>query len=439
MGAWYFFVAILLGAIIGLQREFDKSFNKAPIFAGIRTFILAALLGSILGFLGGSYLSPIVLGGFITIILFSAISYYLTYKRTGTNSIVTEISLALTYLLGLMCVLGDLEIAVILSIVIVAIIAFKDKLHSLVRKMNKKEILGIIKFALISLVVLPLLPNRNFSPMDFHGLGNFFVNIGLNADFLYQLDVFNFYHIWLMVIFIAGINFIGYFLVKILDTKKSYGVLGFVGGLVSSTAVTLSMASESKKNKKHIFPFVLATTIAMSIMFLRVVVEVAVVNPSLLSSLAFPMILMFVFGISSIFLISKFKKKKKNKKTSREKIEFKQPFSLGPALKFGLFFLLVLFVSKCAQLTFGNAGLYGASVLSGLADIDAITLSMASLSKSLEITNIAATTSILLAAFSNTLVKVGMAFVFGSKRFGRYIGIIFGIILLIGFLALFIF
>jgi len=129
--------------------------------------------------------------------------------------------------------------------------------------MKGKELYAVVKFALISLVVLPILPNKNYSPLDVPGLGDLLVGLNVDVSFLSQLNVFNFYHIWLMVVFIAAINFVGYFLVKMVGSKKGYGVLGFVGGLVSSTAVTLSMAGESKKQKVF-SPFILATIIAAS-------------------------------------------------------------------------------------------------------------------------------------------------------------------------------
>jgi uncharacterized membrane protein (DUF4010 family) len=300
--------------------------------------------------------------------------------------------------------------------------------------MKGKELYAVVKFALISLVVLPILPNKNYSPLDIPGLGDLLLGLIIDSSILANVDVFNFYHIWLMVVFIAAINFIGYFLVKMIGSKKGYGVLGFVGGLVSSTAVTLSMAGESKK-QKFFSPFILATIIAASIMFIRIIFEVAVVNSLLLKDLFFPMVSMAVVGLSIAFI---FYKRKKNTKKKAKEIEIEQPFALKPALKFGLFFLLVLLVSKVTQLAFGNMGIYVTSILSGLADVDAITLSMASLSKSGNISNFVATTAIFLATVSNTLVKAGIVYFLGNKKFGKIIFWIFLLILLVGLAVLFI-
>ena len=153
----------------------------------------------------------------------------------------------------------------------------------------------------------------------------------------------------------------------------------------------------------------------------------------LLSIIFLPLIVMFGLGIlSSLYFL----RKKEPKKQTKE-IKFEQPFAIVPALKFGLLFLLVLLVSKLGQILFGQIGIYGASILSGLADVDAIVLSMSNLSKNGEITNLVASASIILASISNTLVKMGIALFIGNKKYGRIIAGIFAVILLIGALTLF--
>jgi uncharacterized membrane protein (DUF4010 family) len=433
MEVFNFVVAIFVGALIGFQREFTQQKEHLKRFAGFRTFIIITLLGAVLGFLGKNFDSLAVIIGFIWVIILVLVSYILTYIKDKTTSIMTEIAAVFSYILGVMCTIGYVELAVIFGIILAAFLAFKDKFHRLAKKIKGNELIAVIEFALISFVVLPLLPNRNYSPMDVPGLGNVLVSFGLNSNFLYSLDVFNFYKIWLMVILVAGISFLGYFLSKILGSKKSYGILGFVGGLVSSTAVTLSMAGESKKKEKLLAPFVLATVIAASVMFIRIIFEVAIVNSSLLGSLIFPLGVMALVGFGAAFLF--YKKSGKSKKPSEE-VNFEQPFALKPALKFGGFFLLVILVSRIAQLLFGEVGIYVTSALSGLADVDAITLSVSNLSKAGSISNFVATTSIFIAMVSNTLVKAGLAMMLGNKKYGRIVLGCFLVILLIGLLVL---
>lgn len=428
MELWGVVVAIFLGALIGLQREYTQQHVHLKRFGGIRTFILITFFGAILGYLSPSFDSLFVIVGFIGVILLALMSYLFGYLKYKINSATTEVAAIMCYVLGVMCTTGYVQLAVIFGILIVTFLAFKKRLHGLAKKMERKEIFAVIKFALISLVILPFLPNKNYSPLDVPGLAEVFSGLGVEASFLAQLDVFNFYHIWLMVILVAGISFVGYFLVKLIGSKKSYGILGFVGGLVSSTAVTLSMAAESLKHKKIILPFVLATVIATSIMFVRIIFEVAVVNSDLLPTLLFPMGAMALSGFILAFIF--YRKRSKTKKL--KEIEFEQPFAIKPALKFGLFFLLILVVSKIMQFLFGSTGIYVTSILSGLADVDAITLSMASLSKAGGVSNFVASTSIILAAATNTLVKGGMAYFLGGKKFGKVVLGIFVLILAVG-------
>jgi len=432
-----FAVAILLGALIGLQREYDQYRTHIKRFAGIRTFILIALLGAILGYLSkdifGNYSIAVV--GFAAITLFSLMAYYLAYLRYKDTTATTEISGILTFVVGLMCTIGLMNIAVLLGIMIAVFLTFKTGLHKFAYKIKKKEILAVVEFALILLVILPLLPNKEFSPLDVPVLKDVLLALNIPHHVLSQLDVFNPYNIWLMVILVAGISFLGYVLVKFLGSKKGYGLTGLVGGLVSSTAVTLSMSERSKKTKRITNPFVIAVVVATATSFIRILVEVIIVNNSLTTMLLVPAGIMGLTGYgAALFLYMK-----KSKKAKPKELELKQPFNIRTAVKFGLFFALIIFVSKLAQVTVGPIGLYLASIFSGLADIDAITLTMASLSRMGDITAKVAVTSIILAASSNTLVKAGIAWVLGERKFAKYIIMIFLMILVLGLGSMFIF
>jgi uncharacterized membrane protein (DUF4010 family) len=425
-----FVVAIFLGALIGLQREYTQQHMNVKSFAGFRTFIFATILGSILGFLGGGINSLWVILGFSGILLFAIASYVVIYLNSRRISGTTQIAFVITFILGAMCTTGYVQLAVIFAIVVATFLTFKERLHGLAKKMESKEIIAMVQFALIAFVVLPFLPNKNYSPVDIPGVGPFLTGLGVNTNFLSQLNVLNPHNIWLMVIFIAGINLLGYFLVKIIGSKKGYGLLGFVGGLVSSTAVTLSMAEESKKKKnRNIYrPFFLATLVTSAVMFIRVLFEVSVVNNKLLPIVFVPMVVMSLASVIVGFLFYR----RRNKKNKPEEVQLDQPFALKPALIFGLFFALILFVSKAMQILFGKVGLYATSIMSGLVDVDAMTLTMSSLAKSGSITPLVATTGIVLAAASNTLVKGGMAYFLGNKKFGRYVLFGFFIVLALG-------
>jgi uncharacterized membrane protein (DUF4010 family) len=437
-----FIIAILLGALIGLQREYDQHHKKVARFAGIRTFILISLFGAILGFLSvkiiGNY--SLVIVGFVIVALFALASYFVTFLRYKKNtSITTEISAILVFIIGFMSISGFLTEAIIFGILVAAFLTFKQKLHGFANKIKRKEIFAIVEFALISLVILPLLPRKVFSPFDIPVVREIFLSFGVGTSIMQQLNLFNPYNFWLMVILVAGISFLGYILVKALGAKKGYGLTGLVGGLISSTAVTLSMAGESKRHKKVVSPFVIAVIIASATSFIRILLEVAVVNKDLLGMVAIPLGLMGFLGYLSVIGLYIRKGKKTARKGKAKEIEFKQPFDIRVALKFGIFFVVIIFVAKLAGILAGSTGIYIASILSGLADVDAITLTMASLSSFGQISSKVAATSIILAASSNTLVKAGMAWIFGEKKFALYISIISAIILSVGLGAVFFF
>ncbi|MFH0752216.1 MAG: MgtC/SapB family protein [archaeon] len=425
-----FIVAMLLGALIGLQREYIQQKFNIKRFAGLRTFILISLLGALLGYLSLNVFHnyTIVIAGFVAITIIALASYSFTYLKYKATSATTELASILTFVIGLMCTVGFMKYAVVFGILIAVLLTFKQGLHGFASKIKNKELLAIVEFALILLVILPLLPNKEFSPLDIPILKDVLLALSIPENMLAQLNVFNPYNIWLMVILVAGISFLGYVLIKFLGTRKGYGLTGLVGGLVSSTAVTISMAEESLKNKKVLNPFVIATVIASSTAFIRILVEVIVVNNSLTKLVLIPLGIMGLAGYGIAFVLYT----RDNKKRKAKELELKQPFNIRLALKFGIFFAFVIFIAKLAQITLGSIGVYLASIFSGLADVDAITLTMSSLSKLGEISPKVAVTAIILAASSNTLAKAGMAWFFGEKRFAKHITVISVVILALG-------
>lgn len=425
-----FFVAILLGALIGLQREYTQQRSHVKKFAGIRTFILISLLGALLGYLSINVLQSyaIVVAGFVAITLIAIASYLVTYFRYKDTTATTELASILTFVIGLMCTVGFMKQAVVIGILIAVFLTFKQGLHSIASKIKNKELLAIVEFALILLVILPLLPRKEFSPLDVPILKDLLLALNIPESILLQLNVFNPYNIWLMVILVAGISFLGYMLTKFLGSRRGYGLIGLVGGIASSTAVTISMAEESRKNKKGINLFVVAAVIASATAFIRILIEVIIVNNSLVKLVIIPLGVMSIAGYAIALVLYL----KENKTKKAKELELKQPFNIRRALKFGIFFAFILFIAKLAQVTLGPVGVYLASIFSGLADVDAITLTMSSLSKIGEIAPEVAVTAIILAASSNTLAKAGMAWFFGEKRFAKHITIISVLILVLG-------
>jgi len=340
------------------------------------------------------------------------LSYYRSTLQDDDIGITTEVVAMVTFILGALCFTEEgLFIAPIIAIIITALLAYKSYLHHFIQHVSEKELINTLKFLIIAFVILPLLPNETFGP----------------------LGVFNPYQIWLIVVFISAISYVGYVAIKVIGPEKGLSLTGLIGGLVSSTAVTTAMAARVKETEVLIRIAVFATVLSSSMMFFRVLFEVLIINTSLTPLLIVPMLSMGVTGIILAFLVLK----KSENKNVDAKIKLSNPFSLKPALIFGLLFIGILFLTKFADIYFGNAGLYVTSLISGLADVDAITISMALLAKD-TISYDIAVNAITLAAISNTLVKFIIALFFGTRQFGKIIGIIFAVIIAVGLLSIFI-
>jgi len=386
--AWQFGVSLGLGMLIGLERE--RTRGDTYSFAGVRTFSLVSLLGAITVYTGEE--SGLVwLVGLVFLALVSlAVAAYYVAARNGKPGITTEISLLITFFIGLLCAWGELEVAGVIAVVTMLLLALKGWLHNLARRIETSDVEATLKFAIITLIILPLVPNTNFS--------------------LAGLDVINPYKTWLMVVLIAGLNFVGYILIKVVGREHGLGITGLLGGLVSSTAVTLSFSQRSRTEPGLASMFVLTILLAWTVMFFRVLIVVGVVNFSLARILLPGMLLLGVVSLGICLLLWR----RDRSKVVAEVETGSNPFELGGAIKFGLLFALVIFIASAAQAYFGDAGLYFTGALAGLTDVDAISLSMADLSLNDPANSAAAARTIVIAVISNTLVKSGMVLWLGA-------------------------
>jgi uncharacterized membrane protein (DUF4010 family) len=394
-----FAIALAIGLLVGLQREHAhyKSGEEGGLFAGVRTFPLLALTGCTAAFLAAEaesiwplVVSLLLAGGMIVVV------YAVTAWR-GNIGMTSEIAAILTLLVGALCFYGQFVSVLALGVTIMALLALRVEFHRLAGRITREDVIATTKFGIITAVILPVVPNSSLGAPPF--------------------DVLNPYKIWLMVVLISGISFIGYVLIKIVGTKRGIGITGFLGGLVSSTAVTLSFSQRSQKSAPLAKAFAVAITVAWTTMFARVVVEVAVVNRGLLGHVWVPMTAAAVAGLAycaALFL--------RQASTEEEGMDFSNPFELKPALSFGALYAVILLVSRVAQTQFGDGGVYVSSVLAGLTDVDAITLSMAELSQpGGDVTVGVASRAVTLAAMSNTVVKAGIVLSTGSPALKKVV------------------
>ena len=217
-----------------------------------------------------------------------------------------------------------------------------------------------------------------------------------------------------MVVFISGISFLGYVLIKLVGPRRGIGLTGLLGGLVSSTAVTLSFSERSRKAPSLSRALALAISLSWTVMFVRVLIEAAVVGGRLVTVLWPPILASGAVGLlyCTFLLLSE-------RPAGQEEVKLAAPFELGPAIKFGLLYALILVSSKAAQMYLGDAGVYLASVVSGVADVDAITLSMARLSAAGDLPLSTAARAVVLAAMANTAVKGGIVLALGAPGLRR--------------------
>ncbi|HLC90537.1 MAG TPA: MgtC/SapB family protein [Candidatus Nanoarchaeia archaeon] len=397
-----FLLAIALGALIGLEREYARYRNKGHAYAGIRTFPLIALAGALAALLGQALSIWILLIsiGFMGILV--VVAYYVTAELDRTHiGTTSEIAGFITFFIGILTFYQQYLLAVALTALTALILYARSLLHHFAEKLTRKEMLDTIVFVLLAFVILPLLPNNSYGPFE----------------------IFNPYITGLMVVLISGISFVGYGLMKWFG-ERGIGLSGIFGGLVSSTVVTMDLAQRSKKEKAF-YALALGVILANGIMFIRVLFEVFVVHRPLFVKLLIP--LLVLSGITAIFSFFLWRKIKKVK----SKVALSSPLALVPAVKFALFFSFMIAVVKVTEMYLSSRGVYIVSFFSGFANVDAISLSLSQLARGNLAVDVAAR-GIIIAALTNIAVKGGMAYWFGGKAFRNLVVGLFSVLIVFG-------
>lgn len=395
-----------LGLLVGLQREYASSKT-----AGIRTFPLITLTGTICGLLAKELGEWILVAGFLGVISLLIIGSIQQIKNKEEGSgITTEAAVLLMFSLGAYLVFGEPIVAVVLTGVVTVLLHFKTSLHGLVNKIGEQDLRAVMQFVLISMVILPVLPNTTYD--------------------LYK--VLNPKDIWLMVVLIVAISLCGYFAYKLFSDKVGALLGGVLGGLISSTATTVSYSKMAVRNitAGQLAAFVIIT--ASAIALVRVIIEIRIVSPSSFMNLVFPLAAELAVMIVLTGILS-FKQKKGEFKMQDQK----NPAEFKSAVMFGLLYAVISFLSAAAKDKFGNEGLYVVSILSGLTDMDAITLSTARMTEQKKIDASLGWKLILIAFMSNLVFKGGIAMITGGKELGKTIAFLFGIAILTGLAILF--
>jgi uncharacterized membrane protein (DUF4010 family) len=427
-----FIIALFLGAILGFERTYALRVNHEDVdfLGGIRTYSLVSLFGSLVSFLSEKYVPELLPIAFIGIIALTVVSHYITFIKNMESGITTEVSMLLCFIMGVIVQKNHFVLALFVAITVAVLLHLKDYLHGLTDRLEKEDIRATLKFAIITFVILLFDPDYTFVLKDIGGFGaGLFERLPGLAD----VKFLNPYNVWLMVVLISAIGFTGYIATKILGQRKGIGLTGLLGGLASSTATTITFSKRSQDGDAataHL-PCALAVILACSTMFPRVIVEVLIINSALAPKLIIVMGAMAAAGFTFSFFLWK-----KSSEEKSDEVPLRNPFNIMPAVKFGLIFAIIVFITRIMEVLAGDSGIYAVSVLTGLSDVDPITLTMSQISLDDPGKLNQATVAITLAAFSNTVMKAGMAFVLGSKPFRKIVMAGLGVTILAGVLGL---
>jgi len=379
-------LSVIIGFIIGLQRELHNLYKNETDQAGARTFGLVSLIG---------YLSTFVnINPFYGIIILIAIGYYLNSKDKQKKGITTEISLITTYLLGIL-LSKNLELTIFIAVLVVVLLNMKGKLTNYETYISKKDLNAAVTFLLITFIVLPILPNK----------------------YIDKFNLINPYELWFFVVLLSGLSFLGYILNKVWGNKGIY-LAGLIGGLASSTATTITFSQKSKQTPTLSKHTAIAINLANSIMLIRVFIWVMLFNINIAKEIALPFLLAFIVGFLYIYSLVK-----DNIYTQNEtKMEFKNPLELLESLKYGILFGLIFAGVKVGHQYFGDSGTLIVSFLAGITDVDVITISLSKYALNGLNQNIAIW-GILIATFTNQIAKLTYSYFVGSRENFKYFAI----------------
>jgi uncharacterized membrane protein (DUF4010 family) len=398
-------LAFGLGLLVGLERE-----RSEPAVAGFRTFPLVTVLGSVCALLAQSFGGWVLAAGFAGVAAAAVIGNVGKYRAGKLDpGQTTEVALLVMFALGAYLVVGEVRVAVALGGAVLVLLHSKDRLHGLAQRIGERDFEAIARFVVLSLVILPVLPNHTFGPYG----------------------VLNPFEIWLMVVLIVAINLLGYLAWKLWGTERGELVGGLLGGMVSSTATTAGYARHTRTSPRLAASSAVVITLAGAVVYARVLAVIGVVAPGFFPISAGPLATMLaVFVVLAVVLW------RRRSRPAAEPEEPGNPSELRAALLFALLYAVVLLAVAAAKEHFGARGLYTVAVISGLADMDAITLSTARLVSAGRLAAGQGWRVILVASLANLGFKTAIVAILGTLPLLRRVAVAFAVALLAGLLVL---
>jgi len=384
-----FLTSLAIGLLIGLERERNPSAK-----AGLRTFALVAVFGTLAALLSAKLGTPwLLIAGLLAVAGMIVAAYFNTPNHENDPGTTTVIALLLSYGLGAMIWLGLAKLAVMLAIGITALLYLKPELRGLSQKLTRHDLLAVLQFAVLTFIILPILPDQSYGPYG----------------------AVNPHQAWLMVVLISGISLAGYAALHAVGTRYGAPLLGFFGGLASSTATTMIYAKHGKSNPVMLNLAASVIVIASIVVIVRLMAVSAVLAYGTLPGL-FPVL---SGGLLTGLIVVLYHRRKMRDTTDLQIPATSNPAELHSALSFGLLYVVVLLATAWMKDIAGSQGLYMVALLSGLTDVDAITLSSLRLFKLGQLTEHQTVTSIALAFVSNLAFKFGMVYFIGGRELAK--------------------
>ena len=342
--------------------------------------MLIALTGTISAHLASIYGSPLLYAVLASVTALLVVAQ--VFERLP--GLTSEISAIVTFLVGVLCYRTEFQLASAIAVATLFILSFKEQMHDFVKHLRLEDLFALLKFTAVTVIIYPLLPDISIG--------------GVNPR-----------EVWTMVVVISTVDFVGYILTKLVG-ERGILITGLIGGIVSSTAVTATFSSLAKANQRLMSEYGAGIIGASAIMFPRMALLASIVDVKFAKFLFVPALFAFGLGIFFAYRLSSRGRK------SRANVDVKNPYELSTAIKFGLFYAFVLFFSVNALKVLGDYGLYAVAAVSGLSDVDAITLSVSKLFSAGELSIVPGVIAILLAAASNTLFKWFLTFSMGGRE-----------------------
>ncbi|MFZ6035156.1 MAG: MgtC/SapB family protein [Patescibacteria group bacterium] len=415
-------LSLILGAVIGLEREsYERKIDKSPLSGvgslGVRSFSLITTLGAIAGLLYNSHNSLYLLIS-VTFMTLLVVYYVVGSIFTKDNGITTELAIIFSYVIGVLISLEIFsnQLIIALVVVVIGILSVKEKLKSFISGVKESEMAAFLSYAIIALVVLPFLPNTSYSLSDIPGFSDFLITANLGLGEIANLPLFNPFNIWKVVVIITGIDIFGYILEKTIGQKHGWILTSLAGGFISSTSTTQSLAQKSKKSS-NINRLTAAAILANFSSFIQHLILIASVNGLFFAkSIGYVLSLIVSSLALTFYFTNKEEKNKEELVETKESLQNDKIFSLGPALKFALIFLMVTIFTRVCLVFFGDNGFLLSSALAAATGLDATTINVSQLAG----TGIAYQVALLALIGANAVnlgTKTVYGFLQGDRRF----------------------